>query len=55
MHQNHWEGDGSGGGVKNTDALTPRYAPQKTTLLSFPNFELHMNGIIYMFLMTTFA
>lgn len=36
VHQNHWEGDDSGGGgVKNTDALTPVYASLKNILI-FP-------------------
>lgn len=49
------EGDGSGDGVKNTGAVTPVYASLKHTLFNFPDFELYMTELIYVFLVSTFA
>ena len=45
VHQNPRQAEGSGAGVKNTDAPPPMHAPPKATLLSFPNIELYMNEI----------
>ena len=55
VHQNHLEDEGGAGSVKNTDAFTTRYASLKSALFSFPNVELYMNGITYVFPVTTFC